>query len=70
LFLLSERQMARTSPYCIVSVIKNGLRWKDTPRRYGPHKTLYNCFIRCSRLGVSGRILAVLASEGQGQAAS
>ena len=26
----------------IVFVIKNGLRWRDAPRGYGPHKTIYN----------------------------
>ncbi|WP_404976276.1 transposase [Agrobacterium larrymoorei] len=30
----------------------NGLRWQDTPREYGPYKTIYNRFIRWSRLGV------------------
>ena len=25
----------------IVYVIRNGLQWKDAPRGYGPHKTLY-----------------------------
>ena len=28
----------------IVFVIKNGLRWRDAPRDYGPHKTIYNRF--------------------------
>jgi transposase len=46
----------------IVYVIKNGLQWKDAPRDYGPHKTLYNRFIRWSRLGVFDRIFAALAS--------
>ena len=81
LFLLSERQMARISPYFplshgvprvddrrvvsgIVYVIRNGLQWKDAPRGYGPHKTLYNRFIRWSRLGVFDRIFAALASAG------
>src|ERR1700720_4165475 len=81
LFLLSERQMARISPYFplshgvprvddrrvvsgIVYVIRNGLQWKDAPRGYGPHKTLYNRFIRWSRLGVFDRIFAALASDG------
>lgn len=36
----------------IVYVISNGLQWKYAPRDYGPHKTLYNRFIRWSRLGV------------------
>jgi transposase len=80
-FLLSERQMARISPYFplahgvprvddrrvvsgIVYVIRNGLQWKDAPKDYGPHKTLYNRFIRWSRMGVFDRIFAALAGEG------
>ncbi len=81
LFLLSERQMARISPYFplshgvsrvddrrvvsgIVYVIKHGLQWKDAPQGYGPHKTLYNRFMRWSRLGLFDRIFAGLAGEG------
>lgn len=81
LFLLSERQMARISPFFplahgvprvddrrvvsgIVYVIRNGLQWKDALKDYGPHKTLYNRFIRWSRLGVLDRIFASLAGEG------
>src|SRR5882757_6419040 len=45
----------------IVYVIRNGLQWKDAPKDYGPHKTLYNRFIRWSRLGVFDRIFAALA---------
>ena len=48
----------------IVYVIRNGLQWKDAPRDYGPPKTLYNRFIRWSRLGVFDRIFAALAGEG------
>ena len=29
----------------IVFVIRNGLRWRDAPAAYGPHKTIYNRFI-------------------------
>ena len=47
----------------IIFVIKNGLRWRDAPSRYGPHKTLYNRFIRWSRLGVFDRILSALVSQ-------
>src|SRR5437763_16607174 len=36
----------------IVYVIRHGLQWKDAPPDYGPPKTLYNRFIRWSRLGV------------------
>ncbi len=48
----------------IVYVIRHGLQWKDAPRGYGPHKTLYNRFVRWSRLGVFARIFAALAAEG------
>jgi transposase len=48
----------------IVYVIRNGLQWKDAPAGYGPHKTLYNRFIRWSRLGVFDRIFAGLAGGG------
>ena len=42
----------------IVFVIRNGLRWRDAPPEYGPHKTIYNRFVRWSRLGVFNRIFA------------
>ncbi len=47
----------------IIHVIRNGLRWRDAPEAYGPHKTLYNRFIRWSRMGVFDRIFASLAAE-------
>ena len=47
----------------IMHVIRNGLRWRDAQKYYGPHKTLYNRFVRWSRLGVFDRIFASLASE-------
>lgn len=46
----------------IIYVIKHGLQWKDAPSGYGPHKTLYNRFVRWSRLGVFNRIFAELAA--------
>ena len=48
----------------IIFVIRNGLRWRDAPAGYGPHKTIYNRFIRWSRLGVFNRIFAELAAQG------
>ena len=48
----------------IAFVIKNGLRWRDAPERYGPHKTIYNRFVRWSRLGVFNQIFAELARTG------
>ncbi len=47
----------------IIHVIRNGLRWRDAPDDYGPHKTLYNRFVRWSRLGVFDRIFSGLAAE-------
>src|ERR1700683_528774 len=35
----------------IVFVIKNGLRWRDAPPDYGPHKTIYNRVVGWSRWG-------------------
>ena len=46
----------------IIFVIRNGLRWRDAPAAYGPHKTIYNRFIRWSRLGVFNKIFASLAA--------
>ena len=40
------------------------LRWRDAPRDYGPHKTIYNRFVRWSRLGVFNKIFAELAAKG------
>jgi putative transposase len=47
----------------IIHVIRNGLRWRDAPAVYGPHKTLYNRFVRWSRLGIFDRIFADLAAK-------
>lgn len=50
----------------ILFVIRNGVRWRDAPAGYGPHKTIYNRFVRWSRLGVFDRIFAELAKDGDG----
>jgi transposase len=47
----------------IIYVIRYGLQWRDVPAAYGPHKTLYNRFVRWSRLGVFDRVFAALAAE-------
>ena len=49
----------------IIYIIRNGLQWKDAPRDYGPHKTLYNRFVRWSRMGVFAEIFLELARAGQ-----
>jgi transposase len=49
----------------IIHVIRNGLRWRDAPEIYGPHKILYNRFVRWSRMGVFERIFSGLAGGGE-----
>ncbi len=48
----------------IIFVIRNGLRWRDVPAEYGPPKTIYNRFIRWSRLCVFDKIFAALSAKG------
>ena len=47
----------------IVFVNRNGLRWRDAPAVYGPHKTLYNRWFRWSQKGVFARILLELVRQ-------
>ncbi len=47
----------------IVYVFRTGLQSKSAPPDYDPHKTLYNRFVRWSRLGVFDRIFAALVEE-------
>ena len=49
----------------IIFINRNGLRWRDAPAEYGPYKTLYNRWVRWSRLGVFARILTELAAAGR-----
>ena len=51
----------------IIFINRNGLRWRDAPSDYGPPKTLYNRWVRWSRLGVFARIFTELAAEGREQ---
>jgi len=48
----------------IVHVLKSGGRWVDAPDVYGPHKTLYNRFVRWAAKGVWTNIFRALASAG------
>lgn len=50
----------------IMYAIRNGLQWKDAPAAYGPHKTLYNRFVRWSRMGVFNWIFTELAKRPDG----
>lgn len=47
----------------IIHVLKRGLQWRDAPSEYGPHKTLYNRFIRWSEMGVFDKIFKALSSQ-------
>lgn len=47
----------------IIFVLRNGLRWRDAPKAYGPHKTIYNRFVRWSRMGVFSKIFAALTAK-------
>jgi len=47
----------------IVHVLKPGGRWTDAPRdQYGPHKTLYNRFVRWAEKGVWNDLFEALAA--------
>jgi len=49
----------------IVHVVKSGCRWCDAPRDYGPHKTLYNRFVRWAAKDVwTGLFRALAAADG------
>jgi transposase len=48
----------------IIFINRNGLRWCDAPREYGPPKTLYNRWKRWGDMGVFTRMMERLASEG------
>ena len=45
----------------IIFVNRNGLRWRDAPAAYGPHKTLYNRWKRWSEAGVFIRMMQGLS---------
>ena len=44
----------------IIFINRNGLRWCDAPKEYGPAKTLYNRWKRWSDNGVFARIMVGL----------
>jgi transposase len=47
----------------IIFINRNGLRWRDAPREYGPHKTLYNRWKRWSDKGIFAQMMAGLAAD-------
>ena len=47
----------------IIFINRNGLRWCDAPKEYGPAKTLYNRWKRWGDKGLFARMMEGLASE-------
>ena len=46
----------------ITFVNRNGMRWRDAPREYGPHKTLYNRWKRRGDMGIFIRMMDGLSA--------
>ena len=46
----------------IIFINRNGLRWCDAPKEYGPAKTLYNRWKRWSAMGIFIRMMEGLAT--------
>ncbi|KXV28611.1 transposase [Gluconobacter japonicus] len=46
----------------IIFVNRNGLRWRDAPQEYGPHKTLYNRWKRWGDMGIFMRMMDGLSA--------
>lgn len=47
----------------IILINRNGLRRRDAPKEYGPHKTLYNRWKRWSDKGIFAQMMASLAAQ-------
>lgn len=47
----------------IIFINRNGLRWRDAPKEYGPHKTLYNRWKRWNDKGIFAQMLIGLAAD-------
>jgi transposase len=48
----------------IVHVLRSGCPWSHAPQGYGPHKTLYNRFVRWAEKGVWEGAFRALAEAG------
>ena len=47
----------------IIFINRNGLRWRDAPKEYGPHKTVYNRWKRGSDQGIFAQMMIGLAAD-------
>ena len=43
---------------------RNSKRWRDAPKAYGPHKSLFSRWKRRSEEGIFARVLLALADRG------
>ncbi|GEO02236.1 hypothetical protein NSE01_40680 [Novosphingobium sediminis] len=50
----------------IIFVNRNGLRWRDAPREYGPHKKLYSRWKRWGAMGVLSRMMEGWSTQSAG----
>ena len=73
LFWLTDEQMERLRPFFpeatvgpvlsgITVVNRDGMRWRDSAREYGPHKTLYNRWKRWGDMGIFMRMMDGLSA--------
>ena len=62
--LVEDAKAAPADEAIVDRIVRTVLRWRDAPKDYGPHKTIYNRFIRWSRMGVFNRIFAALSAKG------
>ena len=51
----------------IIFINRNGLRWYDAPREYGPPKTFYNRWKRWGDMGIFVSMMEGLAAKGTEQ---
>lgn len=47
----------------IIFINRNGLRWRNAPKEFVPHKTLYNRWKRWSDKGIFAQLMTGLAAE-------
>jgi transposase len=58
-----ERKDDRRILSGIMHVQRSGCRWKDCSSGYGPRKTVYNRFARCSERGIWQAMFAAVAGQ-------
>ena len=49
----------------IFYILRTGAPWRDLPKRYGPHTTVYNRYVRWGRKGVWKAVFDALSQEAE-----